>query len=88
MFDGSLQLCGDKHPGFSCLDEGQQHLVFFGLPWLTWLPGHYGFFAFSPISTIPAIYFALEDAAGASAVISNLAAERNATAKIKPTATA
>jgi hypothetical protein len=39
------------------------------------------FFAFSPISTF-------EDAAGASAVISNLSGEWNATVKMKPAAIA
>jgi hypothetical protein len=51
------------------------------------LPGHYAFFAFSRRATISATYFALE-AAGASAVISSLAGEWNATAKMKPTAIA
>jgi hypothetical protein len=45
MFDASLQFCGDKHPGFSCLNELMQYLVFFRLPRLMLLPGHY---AFSP----------------------------------------
>jgi hypothetical protein len=75
MFDGSLQLCGDKHPGFSRLDEGQQHLVFFGLPWLTWLPGHYGFLRLQPDLDQTRIYFALEADVGTSAVTSNLAGE-------------
>jgi hypothetical protein len=38
-------------------------------------PVHHDFFAFSPISTIPAIYFVLEAATGTSAVISNFAGE-------------
>jgi hypothetical protein len=87
MVDAPLQLCGDEHPGFSRLDERQQHLVFFRLPGVTGLARHYAFLAFSRRPTISAIYFALE-AAGASAVICSLAGEWNATAKMKPTAIA
>jgi hypothetical protein len=65
--DAPLQLCGDEHPGFSRLDKRQQHLVFFRLPGVTGLAGHYAFFALSWRSPISAIYFELE-AAGTSAV--------------------
>jgi hypothetical protein len=51
MFDASLQLCGDKHPGFSCLNELTQDLVFFRLPGLMLLPGHYALFALGLNST-------------------------------------